>query len=134
MAIGLIGRKCGMTRVFTEDGASLPVTVIEVEPNRVTQLKSIESDGYVAVQVTTGSRRKSRLNKPAVGHYTKASTYAGRGLWEFRPEEADDEYFSSLKLGDEIVDPEKGVVLVKGAVPGAPGGNVVILPAVKESA
>ena len=84
MTIGVVGRKVGMTRVFTEDGASTPVTVIEVEPNRITQLKSLDTDGYKAVQVTTGSRKASRVTKPLAGHYAKAGTEAGRGLWEFR--------------------------------------------------
>ena len=84
MSLGVIGRKSGMTRVFTEEGESVPVTVIEVEPNRITQVKDGESDGYRAIQVTTGSRRASRVNKPAAGHYAKAPTEAGRGLWEFR--------------------------------------------------
>lgn len=84
MTIGVVGRKVGMTRVFTEDGAHVPVTVIEVEPNRITQLKSIETDGYKSVQVTTGSRKASRVTKPLAGHYAKAGTEAGRGLWEFR--------------------------------------------------
>ncbi|WP_435104853.1 50S ribosomal protein L3 [Arhodomonas sp. AD133] len=84
MAIGIVGRKCGMTRVFTEDGASVPVTVIEVEPNRVTQLKTEENDGYRAVQVTTGSRRPSRVTKPLAGHVAQAGVEMGRGLWEFR--------------------------------------------------
>ena len=84
MTIGVVGRKVGMTRVFTDEGASLPVTVIEVEPNRITQLKSLETDGYKAVQVTTGSRKASRVTKPLAGHYAKAGTEAGRGLWEFR--------------------------------------------------
>ncbi len=84
MTIGVIGRKVGMTRVFTEEGASLPVTVIEVEPNRITQLKTLESDGYRSVQVTTGSRKASRVNKAMAGHFAKAGTEAGRGLWEFR--------------------------------------------------
>jgi len=84
MTIGLVGRKTGMTRVFTDDGVSTPVTVIEVEPNRVTQLKTVDTDGYRAVQVTTGSRRPSRVNKPMSGQFTKANTDAGRGLWEFR--------------------------------------------------
>jgi large subunit ribosomal protein L3 len=83
MTIGVVGRKAGMTRVFTDDGVSIPVTVVEVEPNRVTQVKTIESDGYRAVQVTTGSRRPSRVNKPSAGHFAKANTEAGRGLWEF---------------------------------------------------
>lgn len=84
MTIGVVGRKVGMTRVFTEDGASTPVTVIEVEPNRITQLKSLETDGYKAVQVTTGSRKASRVTRPLAGHYAKAGSEAGRGLWEFR--------------------------------------------------
>lgn len=84
MAIGVVGRKSGMTRVFTEDGASVPVTVIEVTPNRITQVKSAESDGYAAVQVTTGEARQNRVKKPSAGHFAKANTAAGRGLWEFR--------------------------------------------------
>lgn len=84
MSVGLIGRKAGMTRIFTEDGVSVPVTVIEVDPNRVTQVKTVETDGYTAVQVTTGSVKANRLNKPKAGHYAKASVEAGRGLWEFR--------------------------------------------------
>lgn len=84
MSVGLIGRKAGMTRIFTEDGVSVPVTVIEVDPNRVTQVKTVETDGYVAVQVTTGAVKANRLNKPKAGHFAKASVEAGRGLWEFR--------------------------------------------------
>lgn len=84
MAIGLVGRKCGMTRVFTEDGASIPVTVIEVEPNRVTQVKNAENDGYAAVQITVGVRRSSRVTKAMAGHFAKAGVTAGRGVWEFR--------------------------------------------------
>jgi large subunit ribosomal protein L3 len=84
MAIGVVGRKSGMTRVFTEDGASVPVTVIEVTPNRITQVKSAETDGYTAVQVTTGEVHQNRVKKPSAGHFAKANTAAGRGLWEFR--------------------------------------------------
>ncbi len=84
MAIGLVGRKCGMTRVFNEEGHSVPVSVIEVDPNRITQVKTSESDGYSAIQVTTGVRRASRVTKPAAGVYAKANVEAGRGLWEFR--------------------------------------------------
>ena len=84
MTIGIVGRKAGMTRIFTEDGVSIPVTVIEVEPNRISQVKTLETDGYRAVQVTTGSRRPSRVNKAAAGHYAKSGVEAGRGLWEFR--------------------------------------------------
>jgi len=73
-----------MTRIFTEDGVSVPVTVIEMEPNRVTRIKTVERDGYAAVQVTTGSRKANRLSKPEAGHYAKAGVEAGRGLWEFR--------------------------------------------------
>jgi large subunit ribosomal protein L3 len=84
MAIGLVGRKCGMTRVFMEDGASVPVTVIEALPNRVAQVKTEETDGYRAVQVTTGSRKPSRVSKAQAGHYALAGIDAGEGLWEFR--------------------------------------------------
>lgn len=84
MAIGLIGRKAGMTRVFTEDGVSIPVTLIEVEPNRVTQVKTEANDGYRALQVTVGVRRASRVSKPMAGHFAKAGVAPGRGLWEFR--------------------------------------------------
>lgn len=84
MAIGIVGRKSGMSRVFTDDGSSIPVTVIEVEPNRITQVKTEATDGYTAVQVTTGTRRASRVTKAAAGHYEKAGTEAGRGLWELR--------------------------------------------------
>ena len=89
MTIGLVGRKLGMTRVFTEDGVSIPVTVIEVEANRVTQVKSLESDGYVAIQITTGSKKANRLNKAEAGHFAKAGVDAGRGLWEFRLNESE---------------------------------------------
>ncbi len=84
MAIGLVGRKCGMTRIFTEAGTSVPVTVIEVDPNRITQIKTLETDGYQAVQVTTGERRASRVTKAMAGHFAKAEVAAGRGVWEFR--------------------------------------------------
>lgn len=84
MTIGIVGRKAGMTRIFTEDGVSIPVTVIEVEPNRISQVKTLETDGYRAVQVTTGSRRPSRVNKAAAGHFAKSGVEAGRGMWEFR--------------------------------------------------
>lgn len=84
MTIGIVGRKSGMTRVFADDGASIPVTVIECEPNRITQIKTAETDGYAAVQVTAGSRKASRVSKPEAGHFAKANVEAGRGLWEFR--------------------------------------------------
>lgn len=84
MSIGLVGRKSGMTRVFTEAGLSIPVTVVEVQPNRVTQVKTAETDGYFAIQVTTGERKASRVSKSLAGHFAKAGTEAGSGLWEFR--------------------------------------------------
>ena len=87
--IGLIGRKVGMTRIFTEEGVSIPVTVVEVQSNRVTQVKTLENDGYQAIQVTTGSKKASRVNKPEAGHFAKAGVEAGRGLWEFRFEEGE---------------------------------------------
>jgi large subunit ribosomal protein L3 len=211
MALGVIGRKCGMTRIFTEDGLSIPVTVIEAQPNRVTQLKTKETDGYEAVQVTCGSRRANRVNKPKSGQFKKAGVEAGRGFWEFRIENED----LDLQLGNEIkvdifndgqfvdvtgtskgkgfagvikrhnfsmqdathgnslahraagsigqnqtpgrvfkgkkmaghmgnvrrtiqnlqivrVDTEKNLILIKGAVPGAPGEDVIVRPAVKK--
>jgi large subunit ribosomal protein L3 len=84
MALGVIGKKIGMSRVYNADGNAVPVTVLEVSPNRVTQVKTGENDGYRAVQVTIGTRRPSRVVKPMAGHYAKANTTAGRGLWEFR--------------------------------------------------
>ena len=212
MSIGLVGRKCGMSRVFTEDGRSVPVTLIEATPNRVTQVKTVEIDGYSAVQVTAGTKRAALINKPLAGHYAKAKVEAGRGLWEFRVEAEDlgkfapggevkaDELFSvgqkvdvagvtkgkgfqgtikrwNFSMGDathgnslshrspgsigqrqtpgrvfpgkkmsgqmgnvnrtamnlEVVqiDAERHLVAIKGAVPGAPGGHVIIRPAVK---
>jgi len=98
MAIGLVGRKAGMTRIFTEDGDSIPVTVIEVEPNWVTYVRTPEGDGYAAVQVTTGSVKANRVTKPKAGHFAKANVQAGRGLWEFRldaPQEG-------LEVGGEL--------------------------------
>ncbi|MEE4192367.1 MAG: 50S ribosomal protein L3 [Halieaceae bacterium] len=210
MTIGLVGRKSGMTRVFTEDGSSIPVTVIEVEPNRVTQVKDSDSDGYRAIQVTAGNCRANRISKSEAGHFAKAGVEAGRGLWEFRLEAEDEapevgavltveafeagqkvdvagkskgkgfqgavkrwnfktqdathgnslshrapgsigqcqtpgRVFKGKKMaghmgaenvttqGLEIVrvDVERNLLLVKGAVPGAPGGDVVVRPAVK---
>jgi large subunit ribosomal protein L3 len=209
MKIGLIGRKRGMTRVFTEQGNSVPVTVIEVSPNRVTQVKNEETDGYRSIQITMGQRRASLVNKPVAGHYAKAGVEAGEGLWELRlPEGEDVEAGSELKvdmfeagewvdvtgtskgkgfqgtvkrhnfhmqdathgnslshrapgsigqnqtpgrvvkgkkmsghMGDERVttqnlevvrvDAERNLLLIKGAVPGAPGGAVIVRPSVK---
>jgi large subunit ribosomal protein L3 len=211
MTIGVVGRKVGMTRVFTDEGASLPVTVIEIEPNRVAQLKTLEADGYRAVQVTTGSRKASRVTKPAAGHFAKAGVEAGRGLWEFHLDDGEGEELavageikvdifeagqkvdvSGISIGKGFaggvkrhnfrmqdathgnslshrapgsigqcqtpgrvfkgkrmaghmgavkrtmqnlevvrVDADRNLLLVKGAVPGAKGGNVVVRPAVK---
>ena len=211
MAIGIIGRKCGMTRVFTEQGESIPVTVIDAKPNRVTQVKNNDTDGYRALQVTIGSRRTSLVNKPAAGHFAKAEVEAGEGLWELRLESEeggdleagaelgveqfeagqkvdvtgtskgkgfagvikrhnfsmqDATHGNSLShrapgsigqcqtpgrvfkgkkmaghMGDvrvttqnlEIVqiDTERNLLLIKGAVPGAPGGHVAVHPSVK---
>lgn len=210
MTIGLVGRKSGMTRVFTDDGSSIPVTVIEVEPNRVTQVKDTDSDGYRAVQVTAGARRANRISKSEAGHFAKAGVEAGRGLWEFRLEAEDEapevgaeltveafeagqmvdvagkskgkgfqgavkrwnfrtqdathgnslahrapgsigqcqtpgRVFKGKKMAGHMgaenvttqglevvrVDVERNLLLVKGAVPGAPGGDVVVRPAVK---
>ena len=209
MAIGLIGKKSGMTRIFNEEGESVPVTVIEAEPNRVTQVKSLDSDGYAAIQVTTGERRRSRVTKAMAGHFAKANAGSGRGLWEFRVDEVGEvelggelsvEQFEAGQIVDvqgtskgkgyagtikrwnfrgqdnthgnsishrapgsigqcqtpgrvfkgkkmsghmgaarvttqnlEIVrvDAERNLIMVKGAVPGAPGGDVCIRPAVK---
>jgi large subunit ribosomal protein L3 len=210
MSVGIVGRKCGMTRVFTDEGLSIPVTVVEVDPNRVTQVKNDETDGYSAVQVATGSRRPSRVSKPVAGHYAKAGVEAGRGLWEFRLDGVDEQFeigslitverfeigqkvdvtgvskgkgfqgvikrwnfatqdathgnslshrapgsigqnqtpgrvFKGKKMSGHMgaeqvtvqnlevvrVDAERNLLLIKGAVPGAPGGDVIVRPAVK---
>jgi large subunit ribosomal protein L3 len=102
MAMGLVGRKCGMTRVFTDDGASIPVTVIEAQPNRITQVKTVEVDGYAALQVAAGSRRASRVSKPAAGHFAAAKVEAGDLMTEFRLDDADEGEFE--KGGELKVD------------------------------
>ena len=99
MTIGIVGRKRGMTRIFTEAGESVPVTVIEVKPNRVTQIRSLDKDGYRALQVTTGSRKANLVNKPKAGHFAKAQAEAGEGLWEFR---LADEEGADIEIGAEI--------------------------------
>lgn len=83
-SLGIVGRKAGMSRLFTEDGKSVPVTLIEAAPNRITQIKTVETDGYNAIQVAVGSRRAALINKPEAGHLAKAKVEAGRGLWEMR--------------------------------------------------
>ena len=210
-SLGIVGRKAGMSRVFTEDGKSVPVTLIEATPNRITQIKTLETDGYSAVQVTAGIKRASLLTKPEAGHLAKAKVEAGRGLWELRV--ADDK-ISDFEVGGEIkadifevgqvvdvqgvtkgkgfqgtikrwnfkmgdathgnslshrapgsigqrqtpgrvfpgkkmsghmgaetqttqnlqvvkVDAERGLIAIKGAVPGAPGGDVIVRPSSK---
>lgn len=99
--LGLVGKKCGMTRIFTPEGQSIPVTVVEVLPNTITQVKKTETDGYEAIQVTTGLRRRSRVNKPMAGHYAKANVEPGIGLWEFllSAEEAKSE---QIKVAGEL--------------------------------
>ncbi|MCW8196231.1 50S ribosomal protein L3 [Proteobacteria bacterium 005FR1] len=212
MTIGIVGRKSGMTRVFTADGDSIPVTVIEVSPNRITQVKNSETDGYSAVQITVGNRRASRVVKPAAGHFAKASTEAGAKMyelrndageefevggeltvegfeagqmvditgsskgkgfagtvkrWNFRTQDATHgnslshrapgsigqcqtpgRVFKGKKMSGHMgaervtvqnlqvvrVDAERNLLLVKGAVPGAPGGYVIVRPAVKARA
>ncbi len=99
MAIGLIGRKQGMTRVFTDDGFSVPVTVVEITPNRITQIKTKDKDGYSAIQVTTGEKKLSRVSKPLTGHFASSGVEAGRGLWEFR---LNDEELSKYNVGDPV--------------------------------
>ena len=208
-SLGIVGRKAGMSRVFTEDGQSIPVTLIEATPNRITQVKTVDSDGYTAVQVTAGHKRASLINKPETGHLAKAKVEAGRGLWELRVDD-----LGELAVGGEIkadifevgqlvdvqgvtkgkgfqgtvkrwnfsmgdathgnslshrtpgslgqrqtpgrvypgkkmsghmgavrqstqnlevvrVDAERGLIAIKGAVPGAPGGDVIVRPASK---
>jgi len=210
-SLGLVGRKAGMTRVFTEDGKSVPVTLIEATPNRITQIKTPETDGYSAVQVVVGTRRASLITKPVAGHLAKAKVEAGRGLWELRVEadklgdftvggEIKADIFEvgqivdvqgvtkgkgfqgtikrwNFRMGDAThgnslshrapgslgqrqtpgrvfpgkkmsghmgavqqstqnlevvrVDAERGLIAVRGAVPGAPGGDVIVRPASK---
>jgi len=100
MTLGVVGRKAGMTRIFTEDGVSIPVTVVEVEPNRVSQVKTVEKDGYQAIQVTVGDRRaQHRVSQPIKGHLAKADMRMGRGLWEFRLQ---DNEGADIQVGSEI--------------------------------
>ena len=211
MAIGLVGKKCGMTRIFTEAGVSIPVTVVEVTANRISQIKTQDTDGYQAIQVTTGERRDSRVNAAQNGHFAKAGVAAGRGTWEFRVEDSELEgreagseiaadlfqvgqivdvigtskgkgfqggikrhnfrsqdwthgnsvshrvvgstgqnqtpgrVFKGKKMPGQMgnkrvtvqglevisVDAEKGILVIKGAIPGANGGDVIVRPSVK---
>jgi len=103
MAIGLIGRKCGMTRIFSADGVSVPVTVLQVESNRIIQIKTADIDGYSAVQVTAGEIKSSKVNRAMAGHYAAANVIAGRGLWEFRLSENDvTQYAQGNELSVEL--------------------------------
>src|SRR5580692_2092130 len=123
MTLGLVGKKCGMTRVFTEDGSSIPVTVIEILPNKVTQIKTLERDGYQAIQVTTGKRKRSRVRKPAAGHFAKANVEPGRGLWEFRVDNIE-----GYNIGSELkVDlfSEGQMIDVTGTTKGKGYGGVI---------
>lgn len=212
MSLSLVGKKCGMTRIFSDDGKSIPVTVVSVSPNRIVQIKTKDRDGYNAIQVTVGAKSAAKLNKPLIGHYAKAKVGVGEGLWEIGPIEKLD---SSLELGSELtieylkvgqlvdiagitkgkgfagvikrhhfsggaashgcslshrvpgsigqrqtpgrvfkgkkmaghlgnvrrsiqnqeiikIDNERGLVMIKGGIPGAPGGYVVLKPAVKK--
>lgn len=99
MSIGLIGRKCGMTRVFCDDGSSVPVTVLQIDSNRITQVKGIEVDGYRSIQVAVGEKKSSKVNKAMAGHYAAANVTAGRGLWEFRLEDGEGD---DLSVGSEL--------------------------------
>ena len=102
MTMGLVGRKCGMTRVFTDDGVSIPVTVIEAQPNQITQVKTVESDGYSALQVAAGSRKASRVSKSEAGHFAKAKVEAGDLMVEFRLDPANEPEDGKFELGQEI--------------------------------
>ncbi len=120
MSIGLVGRKCGMTRLFVDDGSAIPVSVVHVETNTVVQVKTVEEDGYRAIQITTGLKKRSKLTKPMIGHYAKSSVEAGRGLWEFKISDNDkNEYSVGTELKVDIftegqwVD-VKGVSIGKG--------------------
>jgi large subunit ribosomal protein L3 len=99
MTMGLVGRKCGMTRVFTDDGVSIPVTVVEAPPNRITQVKTLATDGYRALQVAAGSRKASRVSKPAAGHFAAAKVEAGDLVTEFRIADGDD---TEYQVGSEL--------------------------------
>lgn len=99
MSIGLVGRKCGMTRIFCEDGTSVPVTVLRIDSHRITQVKTVEVDGYRSIQVTVGEKKSSRVNKAMAGHFAAANVTAGRGLWEFRLDENEGR---ELSLGSEL--------------------------------
>ena len=116
--LGIVGRKAGMSRMFTEDGKSIPVTLIEATPNRITQIKTLEADGYSAIQVTAGVKRAALVNKAGAGHLAKAKVEAGRGLWEFR---VSDDKITDFTVGGEIkadIFSEGQIVDVQGVTKG----------------
>ena len=125
MAIGLVGRKCGMTRVFTEDGAAIPVTIIEAQPNKIVQIKTVDNDGYSALQVTTGAKKTSKLVKAMQGHFAKAKVEGGVGLWEFKLDAQDHTDFA---VGQELkvdIFPEGAMVDVIGKSKGKGFAGVI---------
>ena len=128
MPMGVVGRKAGMTRVFTDAGDSVPVTVVKVEPNRVTVVKTAEKDGYQAMQVTTGARRASLMSKSEIGHFKATGQDAGRGLWEFRTEDVDQDVEVGQAIGaDAFEEGQKvdvsGVTIGKGFAGGVKRHN-----------
>lgn len=124
MTIGLLGRKVGMTRVFTEAGTSIPVTVLEVQPNRISQIKNLEKEGYTAVQLTAGTKKTSRVNKPLAGHFAAANVEAGDMMAEFRVESVED-YTLGQSLGICDVFAEGQYVDVTGTSKGKGFAGVV---------
>ena len=125
MTMGLVGRKCGMTRVFTEDGISIPVTVIEAQPNRISQVKTVETDGYRALQVTAGSRKASRVSKPEAGHFAAAKVEAGDLLSEFRIAKGDEtEYEVGTELRVELFEAGQKVDVIGTSIGKGYAGTV----------
>ena len=125
MTMGLVGRKCGMTRVFTEDGISIPVTVIEAQPNQITQVKTVETDGYRALQVSAGRRKASRVSKPQAGHYARAKVEAGDLMSEFRLGDADEtEYQLGSTLGVDLFEEGQKVDVIGTSIGKGYAGTV----------
>ena len=125
MTMGLVGRKCGMTRVFTDDGVSIPVTVIEAQPNRITQVKTADNDGYRALQVTAGAAKPSRVSKPQAGHFAKAKVEAGDLLTEFRLSDSDEaDYQVGSELGVDLFEPGQKVDVIGTSIGKGYAGTV----------
>jgi large subunit ribosomal protein L3 len=125
MTMGLVGRKCGMTRVFTEDGISIPVTVIEAQPNQITQVKTVETDGYRALQVSAGRRKPSRVSKPQAGHFARAKVEAGDLISEFRVGDADEtEYQVGSTLGVDLFEAGQKVDVIGTSIGKGYAGTV----------